>query len=536
MSGVGVADNTALFDSFMVKKDKPVQAKKEVEPPKKEVPVTPVKDNAKIESSKETTASKNLGFVEKNEKYEIGALPDPNTGEVGKFKVDDKGKPVLDSNGDLTLDPNGKTLFIKIKENGEPIPNEKGLIQFVDPPKEENISQDIKAPTSSFPLQTKENKTNTDDEIMAVPQGVDGTGEVRLVKVDDKGIPLFDKNGGLIDDPKGKPAYIKVDKDMKPELNEKGEPIYLSPDDVPALRMQKSIDESHAKNRLLEGVAVKMAVTGTMKSLSTKLITGFAVKVPLTGGKIIGVGTEYAVAIASKAVIKELAEASTKTIAKEVTKEITKTLAKEAAVGTVKALATGGHIAADVGNVVLKSSLKSAEKIVAETTVKAGTKGVIKAVEKNMVKAGEKALANGLAKSAEKGVEVAIKAAGKGATAKLTTEGAVVVTKVATEAAVKAGTKGAAKGGTKLASLIPIAGAVAGAAITAWDAKDAWDKHHDPKTTKTSKYLADATVALDGISTACTATGIGAPIGWIATGASVVTSVLSDVWRYKNPF
>lgn len=529
MSGISKAtDSVSLLDSLQIKKSAPV---KQPEPVQEQAPkLEPApKDNAQIDA-KEAKSEKKVDFVENStpENFKVGFLADPSTGDAGKFKVDSKGLPVLDEKGDLSLDPNGKPVLIKVDDKGSAIPDKDGNMQFVSP-------ADAPKETSKT-----EEKPSGEVELNVSPVIDEKTNEIKKVKVDEKGLPVFDDKGGLIDDPNGKPVYVKVDKDSNIIPDKDGNPVFVSPNDVPALAMQEKMNgvlKSHAAERVMTGFGYKSTVKSAITIASTKLVEGVSIKTFGAFGKeAVGFGVKHAVA---QAVGKELSTMAAKTGATVASKEILKGVAKESAVGAVKALAREGHIAADVANGVLKATLKVEEKVAVHATAKVAEKSIakatIKVVEQTVAKAGQKGLAEGTAKAVEAGVAKAISRGGKEAAAKLAVEGSEkIIAKTAEKAAIQATAKGTTRAGTRLASLVPVAGAVAGAAITAWDAKDAYDKWKDPNTTKASKYLASATVLIDGASVACEASGVGAPIAWALTGASIVTSGLSDYFRYKK--
>lgn len=106
-----------------------------------------------------------------------------------------------------------------------------------------------------------------------------------------------------------------------------------------------------------------------------------------------------------------------------------------------------------------------------------------------------------------------------------------IATKLLQKGAQKAAQKGAEKTASRLSSMVPVAGAAIGLAITAYDAKYAHELSKDPNASKFSKAMAWTTVGLDSVATATTATGGGSAIGWVATGLSIVTSVLAEVYR-----
>ncbi|RYX99655.1 hypothetical protein EON78_03150 [bacterium] len=268
--------------------------------------------------------------------------------------------------------------------------------------------------------------------------------------------------------------------------------------------LEKGVVELTAKGLLGKGVATVGVKEGALaagnlvkgleasaKASSEILLKGGAKKIlPNTaqalartsvgaGEKILQKGIQEGTDIAVKAVIKNLAEESA---GKVLTEVVAKTAAKSTA----------------------KTAAKAGGKAATETAVKVGTKVAVKAGAKTTSKAG--------AKAATSAVE------------KLTAE---AVTKATTEVA----TKGGVKIATKVGKAMPWIGAAVGAGITVWDAVDAVEKTKDAKASTASKVLAWTTVGLDIVSTATTATGKGAPIGWAATGLGIGTSILSDYVR-----
>lgn len=193
------------------------------------------------------------------------------------------------------------------------------------------------------------------------------------------------------------------------------------------------------------------------------------------GEKILQKGIQEGTDIAVKAVIKNLAEESAG-------KVLTEVVAKTAAKTTAKTAAKAG------GKAATETAVKVGTKAATNATSKAGTKAATSAVEKLAAEA---------------------------------------VTKATTEVA----TKGGVKIATKVGKAMPWIGAAVGAGITVWDAVDAVEKTKDAKASTASKVLAWTTVGLDIVSTATTATGKGAPIGWAATGLGIGTSILSDYVR-----
>lgn len=245
----------------------------------------------------------------------------------------------------------------------------------------------------------------------------------------------------------------------------------------------------------------------------------------------------------AKAVTKELTEVLAKTAVKSSTKTGTTMavkLVEGATVGTAKTVAsvTGKGVATLTVKEVAKASgsivkgLETSAKAAGEILFKGGVKKVVSntgsALVKTSVGAGEKALKVGL----EKGTEIAVKKIVEKTPELATKTASKTFEKTVVEATTKATTEAAAKGSSKAASklsaAIPWIGTAIGVGITAWDTADAIKKSKDPNVSKVSKVLAWTTVGLDVISTATTATGVGAPIGWVASGLSIGTSILSD--------
>lgn len=109
--------------------------------------------------------------------------------------------------------------------------------------------------------------------------------------------------------------------------------------------------------------------------------------------------------------------------------------------------------------------------------------------------------------------------------------GEEVVLKGIEKSSVTAAKKGSQELSKRLSSAAPVVGAVIEAGFTIYDAKYAYELSKDKKASFVSKALAWGTVGLDGISLVCTASGVGTPIAWVATGLSVVTAVSSDLLK-----
>jgi hypothetical protein len=184
----------------------------------------------------------------------------------------------------------------------------------------------------------------------------------------------------------------------------------------------------------------------------------------------------------------------------------------------------------------VKAIIKSGKDVKTVLATEIGGKGFVdgtKAIAKNtVVGSGETVVKIGMEKGIESGVKKVIKEEGIKIVEKGTTQIFEKTAILATEkAATKAAVEGTAKAGGKLASAVPVIGAAAGLAITVYDAHDAYQKTVNPNVSKLSAGLAWGTVVLDGISTVATATGVGTPIGWIATGLSLGTGFASDYFK-----
>ncbi len=149
-------------------------------------------------------------------------------------------------------------------------------------------------------------------------------------------------------------------------------------------------------------------------------------------------------------------------------------------------------VVASVGKVVTKTVSKTSGETV--------TKALVKSVGKNTVE-------TAIMSASE---EIAVKALEKGAA--------------------KTAEKGTSQLAKRLAATAPVVGVAMEIGFTVWDAKYAYDLSKDKNVSKVSKAFAWATVGLDVVSTV--ATGVGcAPVSWIATGLSVGTAVLSDMFK-----
>lgn len=153
--------------------------------------------------------------------------------------------------------------------------------------------------------------------------------------------------------------------------------------------------------------------------------------------------------------------------------------------------------------------------IVHEIGKKTAEKSIGKVIGKAATSTVGKSLAKSLAKNT---IETAIMSAGEEITLKALEKGAS-----------KAAEKGGKELSKKISGAVPVVGAIIEAGFTLYDAKYAYDLTKQKNVSTLSKALAWATVGLDLVSTVCTATGVGTPIAWIATGLSIGTAVASDM-------
>jgi len=311
------------------------------------------------------------------------------------------------------------------------------------------------------------------------------------------------------------------------------DPDYLPPiNEFPVMQNQEE-QEADKSNKHSQEKSIYHAYT----ALGSKGIEKYATK------KVAGI-VEKEVATALTTVIEGAAKSAkaTGTVATRITEGAAKGVE-----GTIKALATEGKLGKGIiaptikeiskaeGNIIkgMQASYKGGKEVLAVAAAEHGvTKAIPKALQKTATGAGEKVLAEGIAKGTAKGVEKAIAKAGTEATEKLT---AKTLEKVAAKATSEATAKAAASGGVKfatgLAKAAPYIATAANIGITAYDIHDAMQKTKDGSASTASKALAWTTVGLDVASTVAMTTGKGKPFGWVATGLSIGTSVLSDAVR-----
>lgn len=166
--------------------------------------------------------------------------------------------------------------------------------------------------------------------------------------------------------------------------------------------------------------------------------------------------------------------------------------------------------------------IATTSKVIGEEIGKKVTeKTVVKSVGKIAEKTATKTIGKTLAKSIAENTLLTVVTSG--------TE--VATLKVMEKSAEKAAVKGSSELSKKLSGAVPVVGAIMEVGFTLWDAKYAYDLTKDKKASTVSKVLAWSTVGLDIVSTITVATGVGAPIGWAATGLGIGTAVLSDMLR-----
>ncbi|MBC7472888.1 MAG: hypothetical protein H7263_01255 [Candidatus Sericytochromatia bacterium] len=557
---------TSIYDSLSLKIDKPTpKAPTAVQ----EKPTQITSDQSQVEIPQGKQNAGNVDFVDKPETTKnTKSLPliDEKSGDVLKFKTDAKGLPELNEKGQLQPDPKGNPVFIKVTNDDQPLPDKNGNLIFVESAGKipaSNVSlTDAPAPTKPAdelpPLNetASADKSPQKDSGKVAPLCNPDTGEIYKLKVDKDGMPILNAKGELQPDPKGSPVFAKVDDkgamiadaNGKPEfVSAKGQP---SPDTPEAIAKGMKAMNSHSAQRFMNGIGYKSMAKSGASFIANTLIKGVSVSVPFTE-KIIGWGVKDAVvkAVGAELKVLKVAKAGTTTVI-----AATKLATTSATEGAIKLLTDAGRLGKGVETLTIKEAAKIAGGRVSAVKagydgIKAITKGFAEATTKEGVVAGSKIIGGvakktiigaseqALKKGVTEGIETGFKAVTKKAGAKLaetvTTKATEkVLTTAATKAATEATAKGAGKIGSRFAGAIPVIGAVAGLAITAWDTHDAIKKQKDPNTTKLSKVLAWATVGLDGISTAADATGIGAPVGWVASGLSIATSVGSDLTQH----
>lgn len=512
-------------------------------------------------------------------KYEAKTNPDQKdsgkiapvlgaNGKPEKYQVLESGKPVIDAEGNLIPDQKGQFVYLKVDTNQKPLFDEFGEPIFAD------IKTSNKVPETPIDLtstnEVSANDPASEDNLNVSPVIDPETNEVRKVKVDENGLPIFNDKNELIDDPNGKTVYVKIDAKGEPVTDAKGDPIFVSPNDVPALATQQNLDKalsSHSAIRVVTGFGWKSTINGGLTTVSNKLIQGVSLKVPFTGGKSFGWGIKQAVV---EAVGKEISIA--KAVKKGVTvAEATGKATVTATEGAIKTLTQGGALGKGIEparglvetmktgtkdlvkglftkgtEATVETTVKATTKASAKTTAKVSSKVSSKATQtvavkfteeygKTAVGIGESVLKKNLVEGLQGGIKSATSRAGKDAAGKIIGKATdKSITTAAEKAALEASSKGTAKAGVTVAKWTHHIGTAANVAIMGYDSYDAYKKIKNPNVSTLSKGLAVTTVALDGVATYYQAKGIGGWKSWVATGASLTTSVLSDYFKDKK--
>jgi len=460
----------------------------------------------------------------------------------------------------LSLKPKNQTVVQEnqVNQNPEVKANDQDLREKRStgriPASNLNFNDDLPPLMSLDSVNSPQNPSAQANNFQSVPLVDLNTNQPLRLKVDKEGQPIRDENGQFVPDEKnGRFVFVKVNMETGEPLMKNGKFVLgeASTGMATVETMQNALS-SHSANRAMTGIWLRGFAPRALQTVSKNLLVkGVSVSVPFTG-KAVGWGVQHAVATA---VTAEIAKVTAAKVGSTTVVSAAKGAVKPVTEATVKALEVAGHLGKGVQTLTMKEAAGVTGKLLnpktaiefvtkvpgvvaksgTETAAHIATNGVVKTVQKTMVGAGEKVLKEGVEKGIEKGVELAIKRGGKELAETVTTKGVEkAIAKTAEEAAIKASTTGTAKAGSKAASIAPVVGAAIGIAITAWDAKDAYEKTKDPNTTKLSAGLAWTTVGMDVISTATIATGVGAPIGWVATGIGIGTSIASDYFRYKK--
>jgi hypothetical protein len=318
-------------------------------------------------------------------------------------------------------------------------------------------------------------------------------------------------------------SYKAVQKVVGTEIAEKG---FVSGTVSVAKKVGVGAAERTIQKGLEEGaqVAVKSFIESAIKSQLSSAAVEAVIKKSLqeTAPHLTAEILEKVTTEAAKITLKDGAKTAAKYVAKEVGEKAAEKIASSAFQKSIPQLSATviEKIAAEATTITMKDGSKAAAKYIAETAGKeaaekiasaAFQKTIAEAVEKGTVNAVEQGMVKGTGKVAQ----IIYKTPGVGA-------------------AVSAVEKNAVKGASKVSTIAPYVGAAIGVAITAWDANHAYKLTKDPKVTKLSAGLAWATVGLDAVSVAANFSAVGAPIGWVATGLSVGTSIASDIYKYKK--
>jgi hypothetical protein len=499
--------------------------------------------------------------------------------------------PLLDNEGKQVNDENGNPLRIKINSDGTPFVNQNRMSILVNIEGKE-IEVPSLEPRKLIPATYKDGSPMIDEKGKQMQILVY---EKDLVPVkDEKGKKIYaDSEGNILakEIPHWQKRLMDWDKYGGKMLIDpilRGNSFLSIPHKIAIYSVKKEVATTLSQSLKLtsEKIAnqsIRNISKGSEKTLSTTLNRLLARK----SGEVV-----------LPTVIKSVSKETNKNIAKTITnlsekgleeglKNSTKILEKSGKLGQGIKTITMSEARTVFGSKLnplahikgysnaVKESVTAVQKVVAKEISEKGLVGGTTSIFKGTMKgASEKALENILKEGSEKAVEQVMKDLVKKSTSKISSEAlekissqavkiystkgsesaakfilsktggattkilekdlAKQITESVTTATVKASEKGSVKFATRVSAAAPIISTAIGVGITTWDTIDAIKKTKDPRVTKLSAGLAWATVGLDIVNVASQSSGIGAPIGWISTGLSIGTSILSDVYKYKQ--
>jgi hypothetical protein len=421
--------------------------------------------------------------------------------------------PALHPNGDPVIGPDGRQLRVLVKDDGTPALDKAGQPQLFD-----WDGKKLEPPEQAFTIKRLNwivNKGFVNKVLVSLPQFVvkkavassvtaaletgvkasEALGKETLAKASGE---ITAKTINAVTKASGK-AMGKVLTNVSKEAAKDGTAATI-----------KALTEAGEFGKGIQAVTMQEG-----RALLTKESTNWFVKM---GQKFNPVTTVQAVGESAKAVDK--------TIIKEISEngvvQGSATIAKKVGIGAAektlqKGMEDGAKIA--VEGFIKKAIKDSAPKLASETVEKVAAEAT-KISLKDGSKAASKYIAEAVSKEA--GIQIGTTALQK------------TITEAVSKGTAEAAEKGTVKVASKVSTIAPYVGAAVGVAITAWDANHAYKLTKDPKVTKLSAGLAWATVGLDAVSVAANFSAVGAPIGWVATGLSIGTSIASDIYKYKK--
>ena len=318
---------------------------------------------------------------------------------------------------------------------------------------------DLSAPAET--TQKENSKTLTLEDVSPIAS-LEHPDQIGTFKVDDAGLPIFGEDGRPIEDPNGQQVYAQIDKEGNMMTDPTGKPVFVSPDNVDGLSTQRKVNkaiDTHAAKRIALPSTWRLPLIGVPKFVAGKLITGMSMKIPFTGGKVIGFGVKNAVATAVHAELATLKVSKTigSQIGKAVSSGVVEKLAEKP--GLVKSLFAqfGSKTAAATEKALVKTTEKVtvdlASKGLSNATVNT-TEGIVKALTK------EGALGKGIApvktmyEAAKDGTVGLIKGMFKKGTEEVVEAGVKAGTETIAKTAAKTGAKTAAKTGAKVSTKV----------------------------------------------------------------------------------